>query len=139
MSTVEEEWKPQHPKEIYTPGWHGEEKTPVVDGKYYDRKTGKLIAATGAEYSGPPAVDLMVMSRHSKECNYYSARHFPVTDLICHILRVVEEQKLEIDSLVVTTYAIRLIINDEMTVERFTHVADRMSNGIWNEVNIRQS
>lgn len=138
MSTAEEKWKPQHPKEIYTPGWHGDEKTPVVDGKYHDRKTGKLIKASGAEYSGPPAVDFMVMSRHSDKCSYYAARPFPVTDLTCHVLRIVEELKLEIDSLVVTTYAIRLLINNEMDVEEFSHMADRMANGIWDQVSVGQ-
>ncbi|KAK2592415.1 hypothetical protein QQS21_009898 [Conoideocrella luteorostrata] len=138
MSTAEEDWKPQHPKEIYTPGWHGDDKTPVVNGKYYDRKTGKLITASGVEYSGPPAVDFMVMSPHSDKCSYYAARPFPVTDLTCHIMRVVEDLNLEIDSLVVTTYTIRLMINDEMGVEEFSHAADRMANGIWDQGSVEQ-
>ncbi|GAB0145675.1 hypothetical protein EsHS_00006101 [Epichloe bromicola] len=126
--------KPKHSQEISTPGWHGDEQTPVVDGKYYDRKTGELRTAIGhQEYSGPPAVDILIKSQHveTADCCSRSARPFPVTALLCHMMRVVEERKLEIDSLVVTTYAIRLILDNEMTKEEFYEAADKMSNGIW--------
>ncbi|CAK7203115.1 hypothetical protein SEUCBS139899_005844 [Sporothrix eucalyptigena] len=41
-----------HPLEFHSPGWHGDARTPVVDGKYYDRATGKLSSIRDDDHPG---------------------------------------------------------------------------------------
>ncbi|OAQ62869.1 hypothetical protein VFPPC_16392 [Pochonia chlamydosporia 170] len=129
-------YEPQHPLEIYTPGWHSDVRTPVVDGKYYDKKTGELrIASDHEEYSGPPAVDIIIKSQHEDtcQCTYRAARPFPVEALLWQIMRVVHDRKLEVDSLIATTYAIRIILCHKLTVDEFHEISIEMANGIWNQ------
>lgn len=118
---------------MHTPGWHGEARTPVVDGKYYDPNTGELRRASGGEYLGPPAVDIIVKSIHADttQCVYRAARPFRVEALLWQVMKVVHERKLEIDSVVATAYAIRVILAHEITVEEFGEIAGEMVNGIW--------
>ncbi|PHH78887.1 hypothetical protein CDD82_2787 [Ophiocordyceps australis] len=128
-------WKAEHPQQFFSPGWHAEAHTPVVDGKYYDRASGEVRDASGGEYSGPPAVDLVIMSldAESSQCVYRAARPFPLEALLCHIMGIVKERKLEIDSLTATRFAIRIILSHELTVDQFNEVTDEMSNGIWKQ------
>ncbi|OAQ86670.1 hypothetical protein VFPBJ_00710 [Purpureocillium lilacinum] len=124
----------KHPEELFTPGWHDVAQTPVVDGKYYDRGTGEIRTATDhQEYSGPPAVDIIIYSIHegTTECCYRAARPFPLRTLLCHIVQVIQERKLEIDSLFAAPYAIRIILADDLTREEFSEVTNAMVNGIW--------
>ncbi|KAM4066827.1 hypothetical protein HRG_000845 [Hirsutella rhossiliensis] len=128
-------WRPEHPQQFYAPGWHEDAKTPVVDGKYYDRATGEVRVADAAEYGGPPAVDIIVSSIHQDTvgCSTRAARPFPVEALLYHIMRVIHDGKLELDSLIATQYAIRVVLSHELTVDGFGDVADEMVNGIWKQ------
>jgi len=128
-----------HPLEFHAPGWHDKGRTPVVDGKYYDRETGAVrLASEGdhQEYMGPPAVDIVVKSQHidTVHCTYRAARSFPMAALLCHIMRVVGERKLEVDSVMATPYAIRIILSHELKPEEFGEIASEMVNGIWDRV-----
>ncbi len=126
--------QPQQPQAIHTPGWHEHHRTPVIDNKYYDPKTGELCVASGQfEYLGPPAVDIIVSSMHedTSHCKYRAARPFAVEAVLCNVMRVVAEHKLEIDSLNATPYAVRIMLCNEMTVEQFNEVAIEMANGVF--------
>ncbi|KAK1752049.1 hypothetical protein QBC47DRAFT_389513 [Echria macrotheca] len=123
-----------HPLEFHAPGWHGEAKTPVMDGKYCDRVTGELRSSNNhEEYIGPPAVDILVTSIHADtlDCSYRAARRFPMEALLCHITRVVAQHKLDLDSVVATTYTIRVVLAHELTVDAFSNICGEMVNGIW--------
>ena len=119
--------------EVHGPGWHADARTPVIDGRYYDPKTGELRAATGhQEYLGPPAVDIIIRSQHedTTQCVFRASRSFRVEALLCQMMEVVRDQKLEIDSLNATPYAIRIILCSELTVDDFYAAAFRMANGL---------
>ena len=126
----------EHPDAIHTPSWDWVAKTPVVDGKIEDPKTGELRTASDTQYAGPPSVDMVIMSVHedTTHCCYRSQRPFPVEKLLYQIMRVVHDRKLAIDSLTATTYAIRIVLAHELTVDEFYKVTDAMSNGIWHQV-----
>lgn len=130
----DEQCQLQHPKQIFAPGWHGDANTPVIDNKYCDRKTGKICSSHDhSEYSGPPAVDIIIKSQHidTVGCCYRAARPFPVTDLVCFMMQVIQERNLVLDSMIVTTYAIRIVFTNEMTKEEFYEAAKKLCNGIW--------
>jgi len=123
-----------HPLEFHAPGWHGEANTPVIDGKYCDRATGELRDSNNhEEYAGPPAVDIVVKSLHAdtSQCGYRAARAFPMEALLCHIVSVVAQHKLTLDSVVATPYAIRVILAHDLTPTAFIDIACEMANGIW--------
>ncbi|KAJ6437232.1 Glycoside hydrolase, subgroup, catalytic core [Purpureocillium lavendulum] len=127
-----------HPLEFHAPGWHDEGRTPVVDGKYYDRATGEVrLAADGdhQEYLGPPAVDIIVRSQHidTVQCAYRAARAFPMEALLSHIMKVVKERRLELDSVMATTFSIRIILCHVLTPDEFNEIALDMANGLWDE------
>ncbi|CAG9991004.1 unnamed protein product [Clonostachys byssicola] len=124
-----------YPLSIHTPGWHGEGKTPVVDGKYIDRKTGKLCTAADddhQEYEGPPAVDVIVKSQHADttHCTYRQALAYPMEAILACMMKVVAKEKLEIDSVMATPYAIRIIISHELTENKFYELAMSMCNDV---------
>ncbi|BCS26664.1 uncharacterized protein APUU_51375S [Aspergillus puulaauensis] len=127
--------QPLHPQEFHSPGWDYEARTPVVDGKYYDRKTGELRTASGPSYSGPPDVDIIIQNLHQDTNNrlYRAARPFPVEILLFGIMKIVNERELRLDSLTATAYAIRVIVAHEMTVAEWDGVVDEMANGIWKQ------
>lgn len=127
-----------HPLEFHAPGWHDDGRTPVVDGRYYDRATGEVRLTSDGdhqEYMGPPSVDIIVRSQHvdTTHCIYRATRAFPMEALLCHIMKVVGERKLEVDSVIATTYAIRINLSHVLTPERFSEVALDMANGIWKQ------
>ncbi|OAR00554.1 hypothetical protein LLEC1_07018 [Akanthomyces lecanii] len=124
-----------HPLEFHGPGWHYEARTPVVDGKYYDRATGEIRAASDddhQEYMGPPAVDIVIRSQHidTVQCVYRASRTLPTETLLGHIMNVVGEKKLDLDSVMATTYTIRVILSHEMRLEEFCEIASAMAHGI---------
>lgn len=124
-----------HPLTFHGPGWHGEERTPVVDGKYYDRATGEVCSVPDSghqEYLGPPAVDIIISSLHEDSCNakYRAARPLPMEVLLCHIMKVVEEKKLQLDSVSATPYAIRVMVAHELTVEEFSDISIHTAQGV---------
>ena len=128
-----------HPLEFHAPGWHDEERTPVVDGKYCDRATGEIKLASDGdylEYMGPPAVDIIVRSQHidTVNCIYRASRSFPMETLLCHIMKVVGDRKLELDSVIATTYSIRVTLAHELTPDQFSEIALNMANGVWDQV-----
>ncbi|KAF4987445.1 hypothetical protein FDECE_15435 [Fusarium decemcellulare] len=125
----------QHPDEFHVPGWDEEAKRPIVDGKYNDPKTGELRTAAGYEYSGPPAVDIVVTSLHedTTQCVYRAQRPFPVEKMLHQVMKVVHDRSLTIDSLIATTYHIRIVLAHEITPEEFSQISDEMANGIWNQ------
>ncbi|CAI7656859.1 unnamed protein product [Penicillium viridicatum] len=109
-----------HPLEFHAPGWHDEERTPVVDGKYCDRATGEIKLASDGDHQesmGPPAVDIIVRSQHidTIKCTYRASR------------------KLELDSVIATTYAIRVTLAHELTPDQFSEIALNMANGVWDQ------
>ncbi|KAJ2981346.1 hypothetical protein NQ176_g2085 [Zarea fungicola] len=134
MSTSEK--PPKHPDEFDCPIWDYEANRPVVDGKFNDPKTGEVRIDTGAGYLGPPAVDLIITNIHgdSDFKIYRSQRPFPVETILCHIMRIVGDRSLKIDSVNATPYAIRVVLAHPLDVEAFDEVTDQMSNGIWNQV-----
>ena len=110
-----------------------------MDGKYCDRATGEIkIAADGdhQEYMGPPAVDIRIQSVHidTAECSFRASRSFPMEAILCYIMKVVEKKKLELDSVLATTYSIRVTLSHELTPDQFNDIAFDMANGIWDEV-----
>ena len=125
----------EKPKEVHGPVWHGEARTPVIDGKYHDPATDELRVASGDHgyYLGPPAVDMIVHSIHEATSNrtFRAARPFTVEVLLYQVMRVVHDRKLEIDSLNATPYAIRITLAHELSNDEFTEVALEMVNGVW--------
>ncbi len=124
-----------HALEFHGPGWHDEARTPVVDGKYYDRATGEIRTASDGdhqEYMGPPAVDIVIRSQHidTVQCVYRASRTLPMETLLGHIMKVVGEKKLELDSVIATTYTIRVILSHELGSEEFSEIASAMAQGI---------
>lgn len=129
-----------HSLEFHGPGWHDEARTPVVDGKYYDRATGEIrLAADGdhQEYMGPPSVDIIIRSVHidTVQCSYRVVRAFPMEILLCHIMKVVGDKKLELDSVIATTYSIRVTLAHELTIDQFNYISLNMGNGVWDQFN----
>jgi len=128
------------PLEFHAPSWHGDARTPVVDGKYVDRTTGQVRDAPGGdghqEYIGPPAVDIVVRSMHEDtlHCAYRAARSFPMEAILGHVMKVVGQRKLKLDSVMATTYTVRVILSHELTPQQFSEIAKEMANGIWDEV-----
>ncbi|CAK7210655.1 hypothetical protein SEUCBS140593_000904 [Sporothrix eucalyptigena] len=128
----------EHPLEFHAPGWHDEGNTPVVNGFYIDRVTGKPVAAPDSdhhqEYMGPPCVDIIVTSIHedTTQCVFRAARPFPMNALLCHIVsNVVGRRDLEVDSLMATPFAIRVTLAHPLTTEEFSEISMEMANGIW--------
>ena len=120
---------PQHLSRLYGPEWHAEQETPVVDGKYIDRTTGEVLEATGCTfYLGPPAVDIIIKGQHAETagCTLRAARLLPLETLLHQITTIISERKLEVDSLMATPYAIRVILLGEMTREEFYEAAREM-------------
>ncbi|EHA24582.1 hypothetical protein CBS76997_6667 [Aspergillus niger] len=124
----------QHPDEIHTPSWHAASNRPIVDGKYNDPETGEVRNATGFEFSGPPAVDVIITNLHEDSSTSVRRVQLPfrVEALLVWIMRIVDERKLQIDSLNATPYAIRVVLAHELSGEEFAEVADVMATGIWN-------
>lgn len=119
---------------IHTPHWHPDERTPVVDGKYYDKKTGELlVAADDSGYLGPPAVDIIISNLNYDTGLYVSrwARQFPVEQLLWQIMKVVKANELQIASVNATLYSINIMLTAEATKEQMNGLSDRMANGIW--------
>ncbi|KAL4878031.1 hypothetical protein BJY04DRAFT_221601 [Aspergillus karnatakaensis] len=128
-------FKPSHPSGIHTPPWDATGKRPIVDGKYNDPITGEIRTASGDEYAGPPSVDIIITNTHesSGECMYRTQRPFAMEKLLCWMMRVVGERGIELDSVVATEYAIRIVLEQELDPDGFYEVADVMANGIWDE------
>ncbi|KAF9882815.1 hypothetical protein FE257_005122 [Aspergillus nanangensis] len=126
----------QHPDEIHTPVWDADTERPIVDGKYNDPETGTVREASGGQYSGPPAVDIVITNLHQESAGsiYRAQRAFPAEKLLCWIMRVVEKRNLKLDSLVATLYAIRVVLVHELDQDKFIEVSSVMTNGIWDEV-----
>lgn len=112
--------------------WDAEAKRPIVDGKYSDSKTGGLRTSTGAVYTGPPSVDIIIMNLHEDSNGgiYRATRPFPVEKLLFHIMRIVHERGLQIDSVNATAYAIRIILAHELKKEAFIEAAHAMLNAM---------
>ncbi|GKZ36771.1 hypothetical protein AbraIFM66950_007968 [Aspergillus brasiliensis] len=123
---------PRHPDEFFTPGWDAESNRPVVDGKYHEPKTGELRPAIGRQFAGPPAVDIIITNLHEESCGrvYRAQLPFRVERLLVWIMGVVEDRKLQLDSLNATPYAIRVVLAHELTGGEFTEVASTMAKGI---------
>ncbi|KAM6510089.1 hypothetical protein FALCPG4_017717 [Fusarium falciforme] len=115
--------------------WDAEANRPVVDGKYNDPKTEELRTSTGTVYTGPPSVDIIIMNLHedSNEGIYRATRPFPVEKLLFHMMRIVHERELQIDSVNATAYAIRIILAHELKKEEFIEAAHAMLNAIWDD------
>ncbi|CAG9944031.1 unnamed protein product [Clonostachys rosea f. rosea IK726] len=129
----------KHPLAIDSPGWHGEAKTPVIDGKYIDRKTGKICLAGphDQEFLGPPAVDIVINSIYSDDTPqvFHAQRSFPMEALLYQIMKVAKERKIALDSVTATPYAIRVILGQtEISKESFVEASLEMVNGIFDDV-----
>lgn len=124
-----------HYEHFHTPGWHESAHTPVVDGKYIDPQTGHVRSASGAEYIGPPAIDIIVSSieEQTNDCRYRAQRAFPMEGVLWQIMKIVYKQKISIDSLTAAPYAIRLVLAQKMTPEEFFQIADRVANRLGEE------
>lgn len=124
------------PQSIRAPGWHSEHQTPVVDGKYIDPKTGKVCVATDddhAEYNGPPVVDIIVRSQHidTVDCMWRAPRAFRMEIILCNIMKVVEKEQVEVDSVMATPYSIRVFLTHELTTDRFYEIARAMTDDFF--------
>ncbi|CAG9939670.1 unnamed protein product [Clonostachys rosea f. rosea IK726] len=123
--------------EFHDPGWHGVLKTPVVDGKYIDPKSGELRTITNDDtspgyYSGPPAVDIVIQNV-ATDGIYRMAQPFPMEALLSVIMGVIKEKNLSLDSVMATSYTIRVILSHEMTKEQYREIARKMMHGIRDE------
>jgi len=103
---------PRHPDEFHATPWDAHANRPVVDGKYQDPVTGELRTACGSIRGGPPSVDIVIMNINVSSCNYIAraSRDLPTRTLLCHIMKVVEQHMLGIDSVNATEYSIRLVL-----------------------------
>lgn len=130
MSTTQSD---MHPDEFHAPGWDEESKRPIIDGKYNDPKTGELREAKGMVYSGPPAVDLVVMNLHEATANsvFRIQQAFPVERILYHVMKVVHAGKIQIDSLTATQYAVRIVLAHELTQEGFDKFYGDILSGVW--------
>ncbi|KAF4509913.1 hypothetical protein G6O67_001848 [Ophiocordyceps sinensis] len=84
-------------------------RTPVVDGKYCDdRATGEIrVAADGSGgYGGPPSVDVIVQNAYGGM--FRASRLVSMEALLCHAMKVVGERKIRLDSVMATTYTLRV-------------------------------
>ncbi|CAH0002501.1 unnamed protein product [Clonostachys byssicola] len=121
---------------FHDPGWHGELRTPVVDGKYIHPKSGELRDIKDDDspgyYCGPPAVDIVIQNVAAKG-TFRKAQAFPMEGLLSVIMGVVREKNLSLDSIMATSYTIRVILSHEMTDEQYKEVAMRMIYGISDE------
>ncbi|KAL1889991.1 hypothetical protein Sste5346_008570 [Sporothrix stenoceras] len=133
-------------KSFHTPGWHGDADTPVVDNKYIDKDTGKVVVVPPdhAEYLGPPAIDIIISCLHDSNeggtgegaphGHRRSMRAFPMDALLRHVLRVAyrhKHQGVYIDSVMATPFAIRLTIGGDFSSDEYDTITDEMMNGIW--------
>lgn len=124
---------PSHPLEFHGPAWHCEGQTPVVDDKYYDRATGEIRHVVDGEgggyYMGPPSVDIIIQNLH--EGGFFrAARASPIGPLLCHIMKIIGEKKLNLDSVTATTYTIRLTLAHALPRKEFNEIAVEM---IWGQ------
>ncbi|ATY66018.1 hypothetical protein CCM_00212 [Cordyceps militaris CM01] len=124
-----------HPLEFHSPGWHEESRTPVIDNKYYDRATGEIRTAVEGdhqEYTGPPGVDIIIRSQHidTVQCALRAARRLPMETLLCHIMKIVGEKNLELDSIMATTYSIRVILSHDLQPDEFIKITSDMVFGL---------
>ncbi|KXT05082.1 hypothetical protein AC578_7554 [Pseudocercospora eumusae] len=119
-----------HQAEFHAPTWHYQNQTPVIDGKYIDRDTGetKTISVNQSEFLGPPAVDVVIRSQHedTTQCVFRASRAVPMEALLGHIMGIVGEKKLQLDSVMATAYAIRVVLSHELTPEEFGAIAVEM-------------
>lgn len=53
--------------------------------------------------------------------------------LLCHVVGVIRDRGLEVDSLTATPYAIRVVLAHPLNDEKFGEVTDLMANGIWKQ------
>ncbi|KAL2674093.1 hypothetical protein Neosp_012539 [[Neocosmospora] mangrovei] len=115
--------------------WDAEDKRPIVDGKHNDPQTGELRISTGAAYSGPPSVHIIIMNLHedSNEGIFSATRSFPMEKLLFHMMRIVHERNLQVDSVNATQYAIRIILAHELNREEFNEAARAMLGAIRDE------
>ena len=88
---------------------------------------------TGPEFLGPPAVDIVISSiaEPSLGSVWRCARRYPVQTILWEMMRLIHERQLEIDSLMVTKYAIRLVLAHEMTEEECREVSIAMTDRWW--------
>lgn len=121
------------PYRFHSPKWDSKSKRPIVNQRYNDPQTGELHTATGPVYSGPPAVDIIVLNTHpkSQHCCVRAQQPFPAEKILKLIVKLVSKHGLELDSLNMTKYAICVIIAQEMSKEEFNKVAKDMAFGIW--------
>ena len=90
------------PRPFHAPSWHGDARTPVVDGRYEDPETGVIHVATDAEYcGGPPEVDIIILSIHEETSGfvYRSSRPFKIEHLLFQMVKIVNSRRIQIDSL----------------------------------------
>lgn len=117
------------PQSIRGPDWHFEAQTRVVEGKYIDRTTGKfLVDHGGGKFAGPLAVDIIIKSQHAQTayCTVRAQRPYSMETILCHLMKVVEREKLQVDSVMATTYSIRVILSHELTREGSCEGTDDM-------------
>lgn len=82
-----------------------------MDGKYCDdRATGEIrVAADGSGgYGGPPSVDVIVQNAYGGMFRLVS-----IEALLCHAMKVVGERKLRLDSVMATTYTLRVNLSQD--------------------------
>jgi hypothetical protein len=126
-------------KSFHSGDWDYATKRPVVDGKFEDPVTGELRAQESSSYAGPPAVDIIIMNMHEDyKGTYRSQRPFTVTAVLCHMMKIVKEEGLEIQSLNAMPYSVVLLLACEIPeredgMKGFNWVADRISNGLYDE------
>ncbi|KAF8861064.1 hypothetical protein BDZ45DRAFT_800280 [Acephala macrosclerotiorum] len=129
--------------------WDATSKRPIVDGKFEHPITGALTPATGDRYCGPPDIDILITNIHESGgtesspppnhpfCGHLlSARPFPLEKVLWQVMKVVNEEGLEVHSLNAGSYGVTLVLAHEFKEGKgkgFREVADMMSNGLWEE------
>ncbi|KAJ6442750.1 hypothetical protein O9K51_03925 [Purpureocillium lavendulum] len=107
-----------HPWEIHAPQWV-EGKTPVVDGKYIDLKTGDLKEATSNWRLGPPAVNCAIYAISTGIRVAQNQMTFPVDKVLWRLINAVHKYDVEVDSLTATPYTVRLILRHDFSMEEW--------------------
>jgi len=123
---------PRHPDEFHGGDWHSTKDCPIVDGKYEDPDTGEICEAEAYRRSGPPCVDIVIMNLDISSLDHLvrASRALPLRTYLCHLMRVVDERKLGLDSLTATAYTIRLVLRHEFTsLDEWREVSRQLVDG----------
>lgn len=109
--------------QIWTAQDDGIRGYPIVDGKYFDGKTGQVVTmdpsnpwATG----GPPSLDIFWHNRRRTTvkkpfCGAVKSSGLSMTEYVIQVGEFLKECKCELQSLTATTYSVNVVVFADMS------------------------